>query len=108
MVLLGRNNFQGEDLRLESQQSSVAEKGGAAPDCRSSSSSSRSSSSSSSSSSSRWEWMGDDDEKVNLIGDLNSALASQWVCSVRSTFWEEGCFSMKKEKWGKQKKVHEI
>jgi hypothetical protein len=52
--------------------------------------------------------MGDDDEKENLIGDLNSALASQWVCSVRSTFWEEGCFFRKKEMWGKQKKVHEI
>jgi hypothetical protein len=52
--------------------------------------------------------MGDDDEKVNLIGDLNSALASQWVCSVRRTFWEEGCFFRKKEMWGKQKKVHEI
>jgi hypothetical protein len=44
--------------------------------------------------------MGDDDEKENLIGDLNSALASQWVCSVRSF--------RKKKIWGKQKKVHEI
>ena len=50
----------------------------------------------------------DDDEKENLIGDLNSALASQWVCSVRSTFWEEGCSFRKREMWGKQKIVHEI
>jgi hypothetical protein len=108
MAKLGRNYIQGEDCRLESQQSSVADKGGAAPDCSSSSGRSRSSSSNSSSSSSRWERMGDDDEKENLIGDLNSALASQWVCSVGSPFLEEGCAFRKREMGGKQKIVHEI
>ena len=40
--------------------------------------------------------MGGDDEKENLIGDFNTALESQWECSVGSIFWEEFFFFQEK------------
>jgi hypothetical protein len=43
--------------------------------------------------------MGGDDEKENLIGDLNTAFESQWACSVGSTFWEKGFFFRNREMW---------
>ena len=37
----------------------------------------------------RWKKMGDDDEKKNLVTDLNTAFESQWACSVGITLWEK-------------------
>ena len=37
--------------------------------------------------------MGGDDEKENLIAELNTAFESHWACSVGITFWEKGNFS---------------